>query len=121
MPLHAFEAVAGRGGRGEARHLRQVAGRTETKITGEAKLGIDLEDVRELRELVARVLVERFRDEVGIGGIAAGVAFAVIVVTGNGRIARSVGAEIAIAADLAGGVEGSSRTDQNRIEEAVAL
>src|SRR5207245_10366300 len=76
--LHAFEAVA-RGSRsGQAGDLREMARRAETQIAGEAKFGIDLEDGRALGEFAARVFIERTRDDIGVGGIAAGGTLAAI-------------------------------------------
>src|SRR5260370_21014653 len=119
MPLHAFEAVT-RGGRcGQTGDLRQMAGLAETQITGEAKFGIDLEDVRELREVAARVFIEWARDN--IAEITRGEALAIALIAIIVAITSALGADIAIAPNLPGGVESGSRHHQYRIEDAIAF
>ena len=88
--LHAFESVAGGGTLGQAGYLCEMAGFAETQIAGEAKFGIDLEDMRELREFAAGVLIERARDD--IAKIGAGAGLAAIVLISILAVARAAGA-----------------------------
>jgi hypothetical protein len=96
-----------------------MAGVAETQITGEAKFGIDLEDVGELRKVAARFFIERARDN--IAEITRGEALAIALIAVVGTIIVTVGAKIAIAPNLPGGVESGSRPHQYRIEEAIAF
>ena len=86
----------------------------EPQIAREAKFGIDLQDVRKLREFAARILIESARDE--ISGITARIGLAAIILIAVLAVARTVGAQIAIAPNLAGGVERRSGPNKNRIE-----
>ena len=56
MTLHAFKGVVSRRGGGQAGDLREMASGAQPSIARKAKLGINLDHVGQLRELLAQQL-----------------------------------------------------------------